>query len=123
MKDLQRRSDLAIDVTEMGSITRSKSIRITQYIAEGKSQYVDEYTERREKFNTFEEDVRSKIDSKEDMTIFEQVIQLDKAMNDLFLDGVVPAAESGNLDEARRLANQADSIRSNTVSITDTSGG
>lgn len=84
---------------------------------------MDEYTERREKFNTFEEDVRSKIDSKEDMTIFEQVIQLDKAMNDLFLDGVVPAAESGNLDEARRLANQADSIRSNTVSITDTSGG
>ncbi|UXH46281.1 methyl-accepting chemotaxis protein [Rossellomorea vietnamensis] len=117
VKDLQRRSDLAIDITEMGSITRSKSIRITQYIEEGNSQYVDEFTERREKFNTFEADVRSKIQSKEDMTLFNQVIQLDKAMNDLFMDGVVPAAESGNLDEARRLAKQADGIRSNTVDV------
>ncbi|WP_406687748.1 methyl-accepting chemotaxis protein [Rossellomorea vietnamensis] len=117
VKDLQRRSDLAIDMTEMGSITRSKSIRITQYIEEGNSQYVDEFTERREKFNTFEADVRSKIQSKEDMTLFNQVIQLDKAMNDLFIDGVVPAAESGNLDEARRLAKQADGIRSNTVDV------
>jgi methyl-accepting chemotaxis protein len=117
VKDLQRRSDLAIDMTEMGSITRSKSIRITQYIEEGNSQYVDEFTERREKFNTFEADVRSKIHSKEDLTLFNQVIQMDKAMNDLFIDGVVPATENGNLDEARRLAKQADSIRSNTVDV------
>ncbi|WP_034762058.1 methyl-accepting chemotaxis protein [Rossellomorea vietnamensis] len=117
VKDLQRRSDLAIDMTEMGSITRSKSIRITQYIEEGNSQYVDEFTERREKFNTFEADVRSKLHSKEDMTLFNQVIQLDKAMNDLFIDGVVPAAESGNQEEARRLAKQADVIRSNTVDV------
>lgn len=117
VKDLQRRSDLAIDMTEMGSITRSKSIRITQYIEEGNSQYVDEFTERREKFNAFEADVRSKIHSKEDLILFDQIIKLDKAMNDLFIDGVVPAAESGNLDEARRLAKQADSIRSNTVDV------
>jgi methyl-accepting chemotaxis protein len=117
MEFLQKRGDIAIDVTEMGSITRSKSIRVSEFVDTKDTSLIEEYTERQEKFNRFEADVREKMESPEELKFFDEIVQLDKKMNDLFLEGVVPAVKSGNMEEAKTLSQEAGNVRSETVDV------
>ncbi|UFT99576.1 methyl-accepting chemotaxis protein [Radiobacillus kanasensis] len=112
---LERRGDRAIKITEMGSLTRSKSIRVNSYVMEQNQSYVDEYKARQEEFNTLEADVRSKMDSERELELFNQIVALDKELNDLFLEEIIPAAEAGENTDS--LNDRAGELRSETVDL------
>ncbi|WP_053218418.1 methyl-accepting chemotaxis protein [Virgibacillus senegalensis] len=117
--ELDRRGDRAIKVTEMGSLTRAKSVRIASYLNNDDPRYIDEYNERLEKFNTLENELEIKMDTTEQKELFSQIRENDKRMNDLFLEVIIPAVEQ---DEASLLANlkvESDKLRSETVQLLD----
>lgn len=114
---LERRGDRALKVSEMGSLTRSKGIRIVSYVDEQDPKYIEEYEAGRESFNELEADIRSKMDSDNELALFDQIVALDKEMNDIFLEEIVTEINSGNTTNAYTLMSQANQIRSETVNI------
>jgi methyl-accepting chemotaxis protein len=116
---LERRGDRAIKVTEMGSITRSKGVRIVEYALAKDPTILDEFEVRREKFNTLEAELRSRMDTKELQDIYNQVVENDKKMNDIFTMQIVPAVNS-NSYTVHQLVEQTNVIRAETVDLLDT---
>ncbi|WP_256860520.1 methyl-accepting chemotaxis protein [Paraliobacillus ryukyuensis] len=114
---MDRRGDRAVDVTQMGSLTRSKSIRVVSYVQEQNTASIDEYQTRRENFNTLEAKIREKMDSQDELNLFDQIVELDHQMNDLFLEDIVSAVNSGDMTEANALVQEANSIRAKTVDL------
>lgn len=114
---LERRGDRAIKINEMGSLTRSKGIRVINYAQDPSQSYIDEFEERRESFNTLEADVRSKMDSEKELALFDQIVAMDKELNDIFIEQIVPATQKGEESAAQRLVQDADTIRSETVDL------
>ncbi len=116
---MERRGDRAIKVTEMGSLTRAKSVRIASYLNNDDARYIDEYNERLDRFNALENELRASVDTSEEKELFTKIQENDKRMNDLFLEVIVPAVEQ---DEASLLANlkvESDQLRSETVQLLD----
>jgi methyl-accepting chemotaxis protein len=115
---LERRGDRAIKVTEMGSITRSKGIRIVEYALAKDPAILDEYEDRREKFNTLEAELRSRMDTKELQDIYNKIVENDKKMNDIFTMQIVSAVNS-NSYTVHQLVEQTNVIRTETVDLLD----
>ncbi|SFJ52652.1 methyl-accepting chemotaxis protein [Halobacillus dabanensis] len=114
---LERRGDRALKITEMGSLTRSKSIRVIDYVRTPEQIYIDEFEKRRENFNTLEADIRSKMDSEKELALFDQIVAMDKEMNDVFMEQIVPAVQNGETEAADSLLQDSNTIRSETVDL------
>jgi methyl-accepting chemotaxis protein len=116
---LERRGDRAIKVTEMGSLTRAKYIRVARYSQDPIQQYIDEYEERRESFNALEAEIREKMDTQEQLELFDQIVADDKKMNDLFTKDIVQAMDSGDTESVNRFVSQANEIQLKSVNLLD----
>lgn len=116
---LERRGQRAVDVTEMGSLTRSKSIRVISFIQSGDKEFIEQYATRSEEFNDLEKKIRKKMDTPEQQELFDQIIANDKKMNDLFTDKVVEAVNNGYESLASNYAEDAGNLRSETVELLD----
>lgn len=116
---LERRGDRAIGVTEMGSLTRAKAIRVFEYLYEPEQMIIDEYEDRREKFNALEAELRSKMDTEEQRALFDRIVSLDTKLNSLFTDQLVPAVDSGEAASIEKYAAIADTIQLQTVNLLD----
>ncbi len=114
---LERRGDRAIKVTEMGSLTRAKYIRVARYSQNPIPQYIDEYEERRESFNALEAEIREKMDTPEQLELFDQIVADDKKMNDLFTKDIVQAMDSGDTESVNRFVSQANEIQLESVNL------
>ncbi|QHS23447.1 HAMP domain-containing protein [Virgibacillus sp. MSP4-1] len=114
---LERRGDRSVNVTEMGSLTRSKGIRVVAYAQKPDEKFLEEYQTRREKFNTLEAKIKKKMDTEEQLDLFNQIVENDKKMNDLFTKDIVKAVQNDNTRELDALVSQANSIRSETVDL------
>ncbi|SDK00032.1 methyl-accepting chemotaxis protein [Sediminibacillus albus] len=116
---VDRRGERAINVTEMGSITRSKSVRIASYINDPDQTYVEEYQARQEEFNALEADLKERMDTQVQKDLFAQISENDKHMNDLFLEVIVPAVEAGEDSLLYNLQKEAGQLRAETVQLLD----
>lgn len=119
MDALDRRSDRSIKVTGMGSLTRSKGIRIVSYLQEKDQVAIDEFEDRRENFNTMQADLKDKMHTPEQRELFEKIVTSDEEMNNLFTTEIVPAINRGSIKEAEELVSQANEIRANIVDMLD----
>nr|WP_237562832.1 methyl-accepting chemotaxis protein [Bacillus dakarensis] len=116
---MDRRGDRAIRVTEMGSLTRAKAIRIYHYQITPDQTLINEFEERQEKFNVLEADLKDRMDTPEKLDIFNQIVKNDKNMNALFLENIVPAVNRGEMDIVKQLSFQASQLQSETVKLLD----
>ncbi|GAA0493206.1 methyl-accepting chemotaxis protein [Salinibacillus aidingensis] len=114
---LERRGDRAISVTQMGSLTRSKGIRVARFAQTGDDVLVEEYEDRREQFNTLETEIRPKMDTPELEKLFNQIVENDKELNALFTEEMVQAERQNDKTEMQSLARDADTVRSETVDL------
>ncbi len=114
---LERRGDRSISITEMGSLTRSKGIRIISYLQDENDLYIQEYESRREEFNTLEADLKERMDTPEQQDLFDQIVANDKQINNLFLENIVPALNKGDKNAAVTFVSQANELRSETVDL------
>lgn len=114
---LQRRGDRAIKITQMGSLVRTKDIRIADYINSKDEEYITAYQDKREQFNQLEADIRPEMDTEELQELFNQIVENDKKVNDLFINDIVPAVKDGDQALYSRLRDDAISIRKETVDL------
>ncbi|NBJ70708.1 MULTISPECIES: HAMP domain-containing methyl-accepting chemotaxis protein [Clostridia] len=114
---LERRGDRAIKITDMGSVTRTKSIRIISYVESPREKTIDEYEAYRKSFNNLEANVRKKMDSEKELELFNKIVELDKRMNNLFVDRIIPAVDKGDMGLAKSLVDQSSVIRSENVAV------
>lgn len=114
---LERSGDRAIKVTEMGSLTRAKSVRMVSYLVEGDPTFIEEYEERKEQFDILAAELSESMDTSEQKRLFEKIIIYDKRINDIFAVNVIPSVEKGDIGIARSVVSQANIIRTDTVEL------
>nr|WP_138419540.1 HAMP domain-containing methyl-accepting chemotaxis protein [Aquibacillus sediminis] len=112
---LERRGDRAVQVTEMGSLTRTKALRAANYVLESDSSYVTEYETRSEEFTALEMAITDRMDTSELQMLFDQIVTNDNKMNNIFLNQIVPAMDSGDRSLAENLLREVNNIRSQSV--------
>lgn len=105
----------AIDMTEMGSLTRGKSIRIVNYWATGDQTLLEEFNQQKEQFNQLEEKLLPNMDTEAQKELFDRIVKQDDLMNDLFENNIIPAVQEGNSVIAENYVAQANRIRSEMV--------
>lgn len=93
---LERRSERAVKTEEMSALFSSKDIRIADYINNRNDNYIKEFEERRTEFNTLQEELQKSIDTKKEEELFTLIAKNDQKVNDIFLNEIVPAVNSGN---------------------------
>jgi methyl-accepting chemotaxis protein len=119
---LERRGDRAIKVAEMGSITRSKMIRIFKYQVVADQTLIDEFEERRKQFDSIEAELRERMDTQEKLAIFDQIVSDDQKLNDFFLNQIVPAINRGNPAVAKEFTSQVTQVQKEMIRLLDDIG-
>lgn len=92
---MDRRGDRAIMMTEMGSLTRAKGMRIVAYLENPDQSLVNEYQARRKDFTELAAKLEVKMDTPKQKKLFKEIIENDHKLNDLFISGVVPSMNKG----------------------------
>ncbi|GIO27032.1 methyl-accepting chemotaxis protein [Ornithinibacillus bavariensis] len=116
---LDQSDNRALNMTELGSLTRAKSIRIVNFWATADPNLIREYEEYSEEFNVLVEKLRQEINDKGNLELLEQIIENDKLLNELFTENIVPRVQEGNSTSAEYHVIQANKIRSEMVIMLD----
>ncbi|SIS40979.1 methyl-accepting chemotaxis protein [Salimicrobium flavidum] len=92
----------AVDVSDMASLTRSKDIRVADYIENPLQSYVQEFEERRQSFNQLQEEYAGYYEGTEYEETMNTVQDIDSQLNDLFLNKIVGNLSNEDAVEASR---------------------
>src|SRR5690554_5253987 len=71
---LDEKGTRAIEITEMGSITRSKGISILAFEKDGLQQYITEYEEQKEEFDKLSEKLSGQMETEKQQELIDLVI-------------------------------------------------
>lgn len=112
---LERRGDRSIAISEMGSLIRTKDVRVSDYIHFQDSSFIEEFKDRRQKFNEIENDVKTKMDKPKQKELFNKIASNDKEMNDMFLNKLVPQVDANEELDALQTRSVISTLRSKTV--------
>ncbi|MGA5690575.1 methyl-accepting chemotaxis protein [Cytobacillus pseudoceanisediminis] len=116
---LEKRGDRAVQITEMGSLTRAKAMRVFEYLYKPETKFMDEFQDRREQFNELEAQIRKNMDTEEKLVIFDKIVAQDQKLNDIFFRKLVPAMDKGDIESSEQLAGEASEIQLATVLLLD----
>ncbi|WP_370224601.1 methyl-accepting chemotaxis protein [Cytobacillus sp.] len=116
---LEKRGDRAVHITEMGSLTRAKAIRVFEYLYKPETKFMDEFQDRREQFNELEAQIRENMDTEEKLVIFDKIVAQDQKLNDIFFRKLVPAMDKGDKEASELFAGEASEIQLETVKLLD----
>jgi methyl-accepting chemotaxis protein len=115
---LDRRSDRAVDVTEMGSLLRAKGIRIYKYMETQETKVEEEYAERQEAFDKLEAKLEPTIDTKEERELMNQITALDNQVNESF-EQIINYVKQGEMGIAGLKSIEATELQSQAVGLLD----
>lgn len=116
---LESKSDIAMNISEMGSLTRNMSIYIVSYYQEPDPSLVESFKENQVQYNELASKVRINLDSKEQEEIYQEVTSLNQEMYRMFTNYIVSAINNGNMDVAESFLPQINEIRNETVGLLD----
>lgn len=115
IEQLNKTDERALIITEMGSLTREKSISILNYLDYQNPTYVDDYQVSITKFNEYEAEIKKDIRNEEEQALFDEIVDRDKQMNDLFLEQIIPAIEANDRSAVNSLSLTNTTIRNRTI--------
>lgn len=87
--NLDEKGTRAIEITEMGSITRSKGISILAFEKDGLQQYITEYEEQKGGFDKLSAKLSGQMETEKQQELIDLVIANDTEMNELFLENMI----------------------------------
>ncbi|MEK4746002.1 methyl-accepting chemotaxis protein [Niallia sp. FSL W8-0177] len=115
IEQLNKTDEKALIITEMGSLTREKSLSILNYLDYQNPTYVDEFQDISTKFNEYEEQIKKDLRNKDEKALFDEIIDRNKQMNDLFLEQIIPAIEANDRSAVNSLSLTNTTIRKRTI--------
>lgn len=119
IEQLNKTDERALLITEMGSITREKSISILNYLDYQNPSYVDEYQVSITKFNEYEEEIKKDIRNEEEQALFDEIVDRDQKMNELFNDQIIPAMQANDRSAINSLSLTNTTMRNRTITALD----
>jgi methyl-accepting chemotaxis protein len=117
--DLVVNGSRAVEMTEMGSLTRGKAIRILNFWVTRDPKLIDEYKEMQDEFIELSKNLDNDMDTKEKRELFDQIVKNDQLLNDLFLNSIVPKVNENNTVVAENYVLQANKLQRETVIMLD----
>ena len=111
-----RRSDRSVAITEMGSMFREKSIRIYDYDKSPSKDVINQYNEIAKEFNQASKDIKSSMDSQQQMDLYNVIITINDKMDQLFLESFIPAVDDKNMGQTAQILNQINVLRPQAIS-------
>ncbi|MUK90296.1 HAMP domain-containing protein [Ornithinibacillus sp. L9] len=119
IETVEYRSDIAMDISEMGSLIRAKGIRIVTYLQEQDPALIEEYDARQEVFNELATKVKLMEKTEEQEELFQEIISNDQEINRIFKNYIVSAIANGNTGSAEAFVGQANELRGETIDLLD----
>ncbi|WP_264739689.1 methyl-accepting chemotaxis protein [Cytobacillus firmus] len=116
---LEKRGDRAVQISEMGSLTRAKAIRVFEYLYKPETKFMDEFQDRREQFDELEAQIRENMDTEEKLVIFDKIVAQDQKLNEIFFRKLVPAMDKGDIEASEQFAGEASEIQLAAVLLLD----
>ncbi|WP_208587421.1 methyl-accepting chemotaxis protein [Gracilibacillus suaedae] len=115
---MERRSERAVLVTEMGSLLRAQSIRVFQYMNDPSENIAEEFNQRKQRFLNLAQELTGKMNDENEQELLDSIILEVLEFNTSFDEIVINHAE-GNHDSVEHHANRAQRIQSETVIALD----
>jgi methyl-accepting chemotaxis protein len=106
-------------LAEVGALFRSKNVQISSYVlnpADKKSPVI-RYTELTEQFDKLKDKVKTEMDTDSLRKSYNVIMENDALMNQIFLEEVIPAVESGDTTFANRAAYKTTKITEDTATL------
>ncbi|MFC4557654.1 methyl-accepting chemotaxis protein [Virgibacillus kekensis] len=115
--ELARKGNRAINITEMGSLTRSKGIRIVEYLQTQDPKLVEVYQARSKRFETLKAELSGNVESGKQQELYTQITENNQQMDKLFEQRIVHTIENGDERSAADFVDQANVLRAETVEL------
>lgn len=115
ISNLESRGDKAIEVTELGSLIRARGIRVISFVQDGHQQFIDEYEEQQDDFDTLVAKMEGSLDTEEQNQFLQQVIANDQEINDIFLNNILQEKSDGNQSNVDSLTTQVRNLRQESL--------
>ncbi len=116
---MDRKAMRSINLTEVGSLFRSKDIRIGDYMASKDTKLLGQYNDRVEQMAKLENQISSTLTNKDQISSFEIIKSNSGKIDDLFLNTLVPAVEANKTEEAQATRDTTQSLRADTNIVLD----
>ncbi|PHV71374.1 hypothetical protein CS063_04810 [Sporanaerobium hydrogeniformans] len=101
--EMDRRSERALDLSEILSLHRAKSIQQLDYILNPNDQFIDNYKDRVTKQDELFNKIESFMRTEEQKNLYSQVIEANQILNDTFLNQMIPSIQKGDSNKVQEL--------------------
>ncbi|PKG25124.1 methyl-accepting chemotaxis protein [Niallia nealsonii] len=115
IQELQKKGDQSIEITEIGSLFRTKDINIADYISSKTLSTMDEYNKVGAEFNKVYKSIKEDMSTEEQKKMLDKIAENNEKMDVLFLEKIVPAVQTGNEFQYLSFRTQAQMIRTVTL--------
>lgn len=115
---VERRGDRASSVGQMGSLLRSKSARIYQYVLNPTTEVETEFNERNEQIIALSKELDSKMDTTEERELFDQFVELDMKVSSSFNE-IIGYMRQGETEAAYGSAIDAHEAQAEAIPLID----
>ncbi|WP_026905920.1 methyl-accepting chemotaxis protein [Paucisalibacillus globulus] len=119
IEELEFKSDIAMNISEMGSLTRNMSIYIVSYYQVQDSSLVETFKENQVHYNSLASKVKVNLKSEEQEEIFQKITSNNQELYRMFTNYIVSAIENGNTDVAESFLVQTNEIREESIELLD----
>lgn len=117
--EVETSSNRALEITEMGSLTRAKGLYIISYFHEANQVYVDQFEARSKEFNDIKDIVGQQLHTNVQKALFDDIVANDSEINKVFNNYIKNAVKNGDPASALAFVTQVNDLRSETVSLLD----
>ncbi len=102
VEEMDRRTERKFDLSEIRSLDRAKRGQLLEYIIESGSGLVENYKARQAAQHELLKKIEPFMRTDEQKTLYQNVLQSNKVIDDTFFRDIVPGIEQGNVDTARK---------------------
>lgn len=118
MESMERRGADAVEVTELGSIIRAKSLRIYEYMNQPTETIINGYNENNQRYNVIYERLANQLKSDDEMEILERIHEANQEVDRQF-DFVVKLLDQGEIGVAETSADIANQVQQGAIRDVD----
>lgn len=119
MESMERRGADAVEVTELGSIIRAKSLRIYEYMNQPTEMIIDGYNESNQRYNAIYERIANQLKSDDELEILERIHEANQEVDRQF-EFVIKLLDQGEIGVAETSADIANQVQQGAINDVDT---
>ncbi|WP_235816482.1 methyl-accepting chemotaxis protein [Bacillus massilinigeriensis] len=114
MVDTKKKNDIATQASELVTIYNKKYLQIPQYIIFSDEKRLEEYLDDSKDFVEVAKSLKSKIQSDNQLSIFNQMMKNNNQLDEYFFSMIVPKVQQINTAEFKELQKSADQMKEQT---------